>query len=529
VTPPSRRSLLRAAGLLAGGSALASCTGSPPSPPARASTAGHSPGAGAVPAHRKAQRPATAADWRALGRTLQGEVHRRGRPGYRAASEIYDPRFDHVRPQAVAAVASADDVSRVIEFAIRHELPVCLRAGGHSYLGASTGRGLVVDMRPMNAVNVRSGSVACGSGVQLIDVYAALAARGAGIPAGSCPSVGLTGLLLGGGVGVVARRYGLTCDQLLSADVVTAAGEQITCDDRRNSDLFFALRGGGGSFAAVTSLTLRTHPVGSLANFTLTWPWSAAGEVLAAWQRWATQAPDALWSTCHLLTDGDPATSPAVSVSGVYVGSADAASPYVDALAGAVPGTPAGRYLADGGYLDTMLLEAGCDHETVAQCHVVGTTPTAEVQRTSFVAASDLFSRPLPRAAVDAVTRAVEIHQNDPRLGDGGVAFDVLGGAIARVPSDATAFAHRSALFGAQWSSSWAVDRPGDQAVNERALSRLQASAHRYSDGAYANYPTAGRRNARRAYWGTNLPRLRAIKRRWDPHDVFHQPQGVPA
>ncbi len=445
------------------------------------------------------------------------------------AHELYDPRFDAILPVAVVSTESADDVSAAITFAARHGLPLAMRAGGHSYLGASTGRGLVIDMRRMSQIDVApdASSVTCGSGVRLIDAYATLAAHGVSIPAGSCPTVGLTGLALGGGVGVVSRLHGLTCDRVQSLRVVTATGDQVTADAATNPDLYFALRGGGGSFAAVTSLTLETHPTSTLAVFALSWPWSAAGAVLSAWQAWTGQVSDELWSTCHLLSTDDPSTGPTVAVSGVWVGDSAGASSYLDDLVRLAGSQPSSRYLADRAYLDTMLLEAGCDHESVETCHLVGTSTTATVQRTTFVAASDLYSQPIPSDGTAAIVAAVLNRQQTPGLGVGGVAFDALGGAIARVAPDATAFVHRRAMFGAQWSASWPVSDPGAQQRNERSLAALQASGHRYADGAYCNYPTAGRPDAARAYWGKNLPRLRAIKGKWDPHNLFNQPEGI--
>lgn len=519
---PTRRQVLAAAATVAGATLATACSGG------SAAVRRTSP-----TAVRSGSRPsgpvgATAADWRALSRGVTGRVVRAGEDGYPRAHRLYDPRFDAVRPQAIVAAISPDDVSTAITFARRHGLPLALRSGGHSYLGASTGRGLVVDLRPMNRVSVGSGADAAviEAGALLVDVYSELAGAGVSVPAGSCPTVGITGLALGGGVGVVARRFGLTCDRVSSFRVVTAAGDQLTADSRHHPDLYFALRGGGGSFAAVTAMTVRTHPAGGLGIFTLSWPWQAASRVLAAWQTWATSVPDELWSTCHLLSTAS-AGDPTVSVSGVWVGAASAAAPYLDRLAAAVDEGPTSRYVADRGYLDTMLLEAGCDHDTAAACHLAGTAPDATVGRTTFVAASDLFTHPLPTAAVTAAVEAVAARQRDPGLGVGGAAFDALGGAVARIAPGATAFPHRSALFGVQWSASWPVTDAGAQARNERSLAALRAATQRYADGAYSNYPTAGRLGAAAAYWGANLPRLRRIKRMWDPTDVFHQPQGI--
>jgi FAD/FMN-containing dehydrogenase len=433
---PTRRQVLSGATAITGAAILTACSG--PSPTARRRLA--APISSARP--RSGASAPTAADWRALSRQVGGEVIRPGDPGYAQAHQLYDPRFDAIRPVGVVSAASPDDVSQAVAFAAHHRLPLALRSGGHSYLGASTGRGLVVDMRPMTGITLSEGSQTARleSGVRLIDAYAQLAAAEVSIPAGSCPTVGVTGLALGGGVGVVTRLHGLTCDRLASAEVVTATGEQVHADATINSDLFWALRGGGGSFAAVTAMTFRTHATSGLAVFTVSWPWSVAGRVLTAWQPWATDVPHELWSTCHLLSTSDPTEPPTVSVSGVWVGASAGATPWLDRLVTEVGDQPGGRYLADRDYLDTMLLEAGCDHESVEACHLAGTSAAATVARTTFVAASDLFDDLIPAAGVAAVVAAVEQRQQ-AGLGVGGVAFDSLGGAVSQVAADATAFA----------------------------------------------------------------------------------------
>ena len=287
-----RRRFLRLAGM-AGASVFAACatppTSASPTPTAAPiETASPSPTAtltGRVP------------DWSALARTLKGELIRPSDPTYDARRVLYNTRFDAIRPDAIARCVSVDDVRECVAFAAFTGVPLALRSGGHSYGGWSTGRGLVIDTGPLNAIDVRADRVVVGPGARLIDIYAETARAGAGITGGSCATVGIAGLALGGGIGVMSRVWGLTCDDLLAAEIVTADANILTCDGQREPDLFWALRGGGGgSFGVVTSLMLRTHPASALALGFLSWPWSAAKEVIAAWQEWMRLAPDALWS-----------------------------------------------------------------------------------------------------------------------------------------------------------------------------------------------------------------------------------------
>src|SRR5215469_2673345 len=233
--------------------------------------------------------PPAEADWSALDVSLEGSLIRPTMPSYMTARQLFNPRFDDVQPMAIAYCASPLDVQHSLAFARRFDLPLACRAGGHSYGGYSTTSGLVVDVTRMKdvSVDVAAGTATVGAGARLIDVYAALATHGLIVPAGSCPTVGIAGLTQGGGLGVLGRKFGLTCDNLLSAQVVVADGRLLTCDAGQESDLFWALRGGGGgNFGVVTSLTFQAHPVTTLSLFTLQWPWSSAATVVDAWQHW---------------------------------------------------------------------------------------------------------------------------------------------------------------------------------------------------------------------------------------------------
>src|SRR2546430_426926 len=155
-------------------------------------------------------------DWNALRTALRDGLVRSGDPTYDAARVSYNTRFDGVRPQAVARCATTEDVRECVRFARAYGIPLALRSGGHSYAGWSTGEGLVVDVGRMSAIDGQSDRVTVGAGARLIDLYDAVAARGQGVPAGSCASVGVTGLTLGGGMGVLSRAWGLTCDELVA-------------------------------------------------------------------------------------------------------------------------------------------------------------------------------------------------------------------------------------------------------------------------------------------------------------------------
>jgi FAD/FMN-containing dehydrogenase len=474
----------------------------------------------------------SAADWKALARRVHGTVRRPGDSGYTSARLLFDRRFDGLKPTAVVRVAGAEDVATCISFARRVGLRVHIRSGGHSYLGASAGPGLVLDLRDLDGVSVDggSGTATLGAGIALVDAYDGLAAHGVSIPAGSCPTVGLSGLALGGGIGVVARQYGLTCDRLLGATVVTASGDTVTVDGSHHSDLLWALRGGGGSFGVVTSMRFATHSTPELAHGFLAWPWSAAGEVLAAWQAQAPHAPRAMWSTCHLLAPATRPGPPTVIVAAVYVGSSSALAEQLGTLTQAIPTSPTTNSVASASYLDTMLLEAGCASLSQTACHVAAETPGGTLGRDAFVAGSDFFTRPIGSAGIARLVQAVEARAADRRLAVGGASFDALGGAVDDVAADAAAYVHRGALFGAQYTASWeATPGNGPLRRNQASLARIQAATHSAASGqAYQNYPDPTLPDPQQAYYGANLARLVDVRRTYDPAGVFTQPQGVP-
>lgn len=477
--------------------------------------------------------PLTDADWAALAKSLQGTLVRPDSPQYPVAYQLYDPRFDYIRPAAVAYCASPADVQTCLAFVRRFGLPVAPRGGGHSYAGYSTTTGLVVDVTRMNTVTVDAGArmATLGAGARLIDVYAALAQYGLVLPAGSCPTVGIAGLTMGGGIGVIDRKFGLTCDNLLAAQVVVADGSMLTCNASQNPDLFWALRGGGGgNFGVVTSFTFQTHPVSTLSIFTLDWTWSSAADMVNAWQNWAPQAPDELWSNCLLLGTGDKSSNPTARVNGVYVGNVASLNQLLQQLTSQMSVAPYSRFVSAEGILDTMLIEAGCYGLTVGECHLPSQNPQGQEGRSTYSAKSDFFSSLLPRQGIDALLNAINSRQASSVLFGGGILLDACGGAINRVAPDATAFAHRDALFSAQYLAPWNDGASNSVvAANFSWLADTWRAIRPYASGAaYQNYIDPNLADWQSAYYGANLSRLQSVKLAYDPGNLFHFAQSIP-
>jgi len=519
-----RRGFLR--GLAVGGAALATACVSSDARPSISPAPSASATATGAPSTPSPVPTVAPPDWNGLRAALRDGLVRSDDPSYDATRVLYNTRFDGVRPQAIARCATADDVRECVRFARTYRVPLALRSGGHSYGGWSTGPGLVIDVGRLSTIDVQSDRVTVGAGARLIDVYDAVAARGRGIAAGSCPTVGITGLTLGGGLGVLTRAWGLTCDDLIAAQVVTADGQVRDCDGTRDADLFWALRGGGGgSFGVVTRLTLRTHAVGNLALGFLTWPWARAAAVVAGWQTWMSRAPDSLWSTLHLDTVNGGA---AIAIHAVQLGSATEISTLLDGLV-ALTGAPDYRESGSRSYRDVMLLEAGCLGRSIAQCHLRGTTTDGQLSRDTFVAKSVVAPRALSSDAIRALVDGVASTVGRSDLGSPAVLLDSLGGAVSRVAPSDTAFVHRDAFAVAQLYASWDAAAPATVVAATTAwLRQLHATVRPLiGPGAYVNYADPDLTDWENAYWGANYPRLRQIKAKYDPDRTFDFPQAV--
>ncbi len=535
-----RRAFLRLAAAAGGAGLLASC--SPDSQTSAtgagasrtASAAGTTPGSaasGAGAAAPTATSSPAPADWTALGGDLSGPLVRPGESAYTVSKRLFDPRFDSLHPAGIAYCRNPHDVATCLAFVRKFGLPVAARCGGHSYAGWSSTSGLIIDVTRMSGVNVSGSAATVGAGTRLIDFYNGLAAHGRGVPGGSCPTVGIAGLTLGGGIGVVSRAFGVTSDNVQSLQIVTADGQVRTCNSSQNSDLFWACRGGGGgNFGVVTSFTFRTHQVGQIVLFFLSWPWSQAARVISAWQSWAPHAPDALWSNLHLAA-ATGGSVPSIQVGGTYLGSLGAAAAQLEKLYAAAGSHPSSPFMETTSWLHAMLVEAGCASLTVNQCHLPAQNPAGKLARASEYAKSDFFTKPLNSHGIGTLLAGVEKFQ---RAGgapgaSGGIAFDALGGAVNRVAAGATAFVHRDALFDAQYTTTWPAGAAAAAVARQHAWQQsFWQSMRPYASGqAYQNYIDPALASWRQAYYGANLARLTQVKAKYDPNRVFRFPQAI--
>jgi len=438
---------------------------------------------------------------------VEGTLARPGDPTYDQVRLLQNPRYDGERPLAVLSVGSEQDVATGLAFARDHDVPIAIRSGGHSYPGWSGGgkpRALVIDCRPLDQVQVSGETATVGAGAALAHVYDEIGGRGRAIAGGSCPTVGISGLTLGGGVGVLTRAMGLTCDAVRSMRVVTADGTLRTASADDEPDLYWALRGGGGGhLGVVTSFEFETTAAPTISSVYLQWPLSAAADVVAAWFDWAPTADARLWSTLKALGGAEHAGSPILLLSGTWTGPTSA----LDAqLAGLLDHVPAPSVRSDHvrGYLEAMQAYAGSGG------------------REAFAATSHVAYDALTSAGIaDLIDQVQAAEAAGPK--EAGISIDALGGKVGDLAPGDTAFVHRKALATVQYTATFPPGTP--KAADTYVRGFRGAMLPHWGNHAYVNYSDATIADYRTAYFGDNADRLATARSTYDPDGFFTQPQ----
>lgn len=441
-----------------------------------------------------------------LAGKLDGRALRAGDHGYDQAREVWNGMIDR-RPPMIVQCASVDDVIAALAFARSHDLPLTVRGAGHSIAGKSTTEeGMVIDLGRMKGVEVdvdaRVARVAPGA--VGADLDAAAQVHGLATTGGTYSTTGVIGLTLGGGMGFLARRYGLAVDNLLSADVVLADGSQVHASETEHPDLFWALRGGGGNFGIVTSIELRLHEVGpQIAVAQVFYPWDVAGDVFRMYRDFVSDAPDevggyALAVNVPPIPEFPQAShgSTAVALVFSHSGPADEGERVLRPLTEFA--TPLFSVLVP---MDYAVLQQSFD------------APVPAHQRYYWKSS---YLTGIPDEAIDAF-----VAHADPLPGPYTSAyFETMGGAIARVDPAATAFPHRNAPFNVAMSPGWA-DAAADDTCVAWARDFADAMSPWATGGIYANYADRDDAHRLRASYGPNLERLAEIKARYDRDEVF--------
>jgi FAD/FMN-containing dehydrogenase len=390
--------------------------------------------------------------------------------------------------------ANPADVQKAITFARDNKLVLVPKSGGHSYVGASTiASGMQLDVGAIKAMSYSNGILTVGAGARLYDVHAFLDRYGRSLPTGTCPTVGVAGLTLGGGMGIHTRTYGLTCDRVVSMGVITADGRSHNVSADAEPDLFWALRGGGGgNLGVVTSFRFATIPATNLGFFRLTWPESQAAAVVRGWQKFAQSAPTTAWGNLNIDAKSNGTLS--IHVLGVSTtGNANAAAAQLESFVGA---KASARTISVKSHLEAVKYLGG------------GTTSP----RQGFLAGSDVLKGAMDAATITALLGAVKAAARARTPAS--AILDPLGGQAAKQPAGGSSWPWRSALGTIQWYSS------AQNAGARTFISNGHRAVRSFSAGAYVNYLEAGR--AVSSYYGGSSAKLQATKKKYDPSNFFH-------
>jgi FAD/FMN-containing dehydrogenase len=444
-----------------------------------------------------------------------GTVLRPGDDGFDEACRVWNRAINR-RPAVVARCRTTADVAAAVRFGVRHDLTIAVRGGGHSIPGHSTCEGgLVLDLSQMKAIAVdpEAQRATAEPGVIWRELDAATQQHGLALPGGEVSDTGVAGLTLGGGIGWLSRAFGLTCDSLVAAELVSADGSIVPVSEENDRELLWGLRGGGGNFGVVTRFEFRLHPVPvpMFAGFVMH-PLQGAREPLAAFMELAADAPDRLGLNAALVV-APPAPFVPEPVRGRPVAILAAGWIGDDA-----EGADLVRPLREVGepVLDTF----GRMPYTALQSMVDDAVPAGVASY-----ARSEWLRPLDAAGTEALLAAA----SEPTSPMSQVLVRVMGGVIARVPADATAFRFREAASMLTVSAMW--PDPADPGEQHRAWCRAQWEALRpwSAGGSYVNHlGDEGGGRVREAYGDDTWHRLVALKRRWDPDNVFSCNQNIP-
>jgi FAD/FMN-containing dehydrogenase len=432
-------------------------------------------------------------------------------PGYDQARGVFYGSFDR-RPAAIVRPTDAAEVAAVVALARDGGLELAVRSGGHSLAGHSASEGgIVLDLSEMRGLDIdpQARTAWAQTGLTAGQYTTAAGAHGLATGFGDTGSVGLGGLTLGGGVGYLVRKHGLTIDDLLAAELVTADGQVLRVDADTHPELFWAIRGGGGNFGVATRFRYRLHPLDRMVGGMLLLP--ATAELIEAFVAEAEAAPEELSAIANIMVAPPVPELPEQAHGELIVmallcwaGEVEAGERVVARFRGLA--TP---------YADMV---RPMPYPEIYQFTEGGPGPDHEAARSLFL---DAVDGPTAEAVVErlrAATAPLAVAQ-----------LRVLGGAMARVPADATAFAHRGRRIMAALGAVW--EQPGeDEAAAHEAWVTGFADALRQGDpGVYVNFVgDEGQARVREAYPGRTWERLAAVKRRYDPDNLFRRNQNIP-
>ncbi|MED5016505.1 FAD-binding oxidoreductase [Paenibacillus chibensis] len=439
---------------------------------------------------------------------LTGRVIFRGDPGYEAARKNWDPHTDRF-PKVFVFAQKTQDVANAIRWARKNHVPIRPRSGRHALEGnlSQVNGGIVIDVSDMKKIklNKKSGTAVVETGNRVGRIVNTLARQGYIAPFGDSPTVGIGGITPGGGIGPLQRTTGLICDNLIELEMVDAKGRVLRANQKQNSDLLWASRGGGGgNFGIYTKYKFKVLRAPAKATvFHITWPWNQFEKVVKKWQVWAPNTSTKLGSELSV----GPKKGGNVSMLGLYLGSKSEAIRHLEPILSV--GTPTQKTVRYLPYIE-------CTKFLLAPDPVL-------TQRFSNQFSSSFGRRPFPNKAFKVMREFLEKAEGGTPAG---FFFLNWGGAISRIAPRDTAFFWRDPKFYVEWNSSWV--KPSHAAKNIALVRETRKKLQPYIVGSYINVPDQGIRCSGPVYYGKNYARLRRVKAKYDPNNVFNNPQSIP-
>ena len=445
-------------------------------------------------------------------RNIKGAVIRPGDAEYDDARTVFRGGVDK-HPALIVRVADAEDVARVITLARESGLELAVRSGGHSSAGHSvTEGGIVLDLSAMKGIEIDvAGRTAWAeTGLTAVEVTKALSAHGLAVGFGDTGSVGIGGITLGGGIGLLTRKFGMTIDALLAADVVTADGQLVRTDANEHPELFWAIRGGGGNFGVATRFKYRLSEVPQVIGWMLIQP--ATPDTIAAFIAEAEKAPDELTTIANVMP-----CPPMPFVAEEHHGK----------LVNFAMVVYAGDIAAGERALAPIRAIAPAITDQLRPISLPEIYPPEEGEYHPLAAGKNMFFDRFDRGVAQKIIDRTEEHVRSAKPLMAGAQLRVLGGAMARVPADATAFAHRSSRIMVNLFSVYAA--PEEAPANEAWIAEIGPELQQGDRGVYVNFlDDEGEERIRAAYPGRTWDRLREVKRRYDPTNLFRLNQNIP-
>lgn len=431
----------------------------------------------------------------------------------RLVSNYYPSKNSY--PDAIVYCINTKEVQNAVKWALCKKIPVRIRSGGHNHEAFSTGKGLVIDVSKMKKVEIdpTTNIATIQPGITGGELYQLLYKKGLTQVGGTCADVGISGLVLTGGMGPLLRHYGLTCDTLISLEMVNAKGDVITVTkDNEHKDLFWACQGGGGgNFGVVTSLVLQTYPAKKVIWFNIGWDWSQPfEEVIDTWQKLFANGDTKWFSHIDLWAKQFPTkelNELPLKVMGVYYGSPEEAKR--DLLPLLKLGQPKEQTIE---LVDWV--QAIHNFEDATAVFIT--------EKPEYKSSGAYAMKPLPKEAIEIIVNTLR-NSSSPLLN---VLLFSMGGASANIAPTDTAYFYRKAVFFLDYSIQWL--KPEEDKKHIAELDALRTKLLPYTSGDYIGNPDRNLKDYLKVYFGDNVEKLHCIKQKYDPDNLFQFEQGVP-